>query len=194
VIIHNCDQYSDEWWSLRRGLPTASQFSRIITPRGALSKSMFKYAAELRVESSSTGDSERGYQSAAMKHGAETEGEARKYYESDAGVEVIQVGLCVADDGSYGGSPDGLVGDDGCLEIKCPLRKTHADYLRSGALPAQYRPQVHGHLLVTGRAWCDFLSYCPDLPALIVRVRRDSYTEKLGSALRVFSKKLAAMR
>jgi len=98
-----------------------------------------------------------------------------------------------------GASPDGLIGEDGLLEIKCPLAHTHVGYLREGVLPPKYIPQVQGQLWVTGRQWCDFVSYHPELKIMIVRVERDdSYiftlanlVEMACNAIELFSEELA---
>lgn len=185
--VVTAEQYSSEWWLARRGVPTASRFKDICTPaKGEYSKSAAGYICELIADRF---DPDYGliddYQSAAMKNGTYLEPEARRYYEFDRGVEVEQVGLCMDDDGRYGCSPDGLAGD-GCLEIKSPLHKTQVKYLIDGQIPTEYKPQVHGHLIVTGRDWCDFLSYAQGLPHLLVRVLPDEYTEALRVCLDQF--------
>lgn len=181
-------QYSDAWWAIRRGMPTASEFDRIITPaNGDFSKSATGYACQLIADmySPSYGPSD-DYVSAAMKNGTDTEPEARRMYEFDRGVKVQEVGFCVSDCGRFGCSPDALVGAGGVVEIKCPEPQTQVMYVIEGGLPQKYKPQVHGHLVVTGRSWCDFVSYSPNLPELIVRVVPDDYTKKLRDALDQF--------
>lgn len=180
-------QYDESWWSARRGVPTASQFGRICTPAtGKYASGASTYICELIAD---LYDPEYGivddYQSAAMKNGTMLEPEARAFYEFDRSVEVEQVGLCMDDDGRFGASPDGLPGD-GCLEIKSPMHKTQVKYLIGGDVPTDYKPQVHGHLIVTGREWCDFLSYAQGLPPLLVRVVEDKYTAKLRECLDKF--------
>jgi hypothetical protein len=86
---------------------------------------------------------------------------------------VVEVGLCLHDEFECGASPDGLVGDDGGLEIKCPLPHTHVSYLRAGDVTGKYIPQIQGCLWITGREWWDFMSYHPAMEDLIVRVYRD---------------------
>lgn len=125
-------------------------------------------------------------ETAAMKRGTQLEPEARSYYEMDRGLDVEQDGFCMTDDGRFGCSPDGLVGIDGGLELKCPSPSTHVSYLLEGVLPSEYKAQVHGSMIVTGRAWWDFMSYCPGLPPLLIRVGPDDYTEKLRTALEAF--------
>jgi hypothetical protein len=186
---HMMLQYSPEWWEIRRGVPTASQFDKILTPTGKLSSQATAYIDELiadRFVLNPNFMTERPM-TRAMANGTDMEPEARRWYAMEHPERrVVQVGFCVTDDGRFGCSPDALVGDDGVLELKCPLGKTHVGYLREGLLPADYRPQCHGHLIVTGRPWVDFVSYAPGLPPFSIRVTADSYTEKLRSALDVF--------
>lgn len=185
MIVHDCKQYDDLWWKVRRGVPTASNAKKIITPaKGELSKSAEGYACELIAE---LYDLEYGprdeFATAAMRNGTIMEPEARRFYEFDTGMSVKQVGFCVTDDGRFGCSPDALVGDEGALELKSPQCHTQIRYLLDNKLPDEYRPQVHWHIAVTGRKFCDFMAYYPGLPHLLVRVERDSYTEKLEAAM-----------
>jgi len=86
---------------------------------------------------------------------------------------VTEVGFCMHDILRCGVSPDGLIGDDGGIEIKCPKPSTHVKYLRNGKLPSEYKAQVMGCLWITGREWWDFMSYHPQMPNLLIRVHRD---------------------
>ena len=185
--VVDCKQYSPEWWDVRCGMPTASAFDRICTPaKGEYSKAAAGYIAELIADRY---DPMYGvyedYQSDAMRAGHALEPEARRFYEFDREVDVKEVGFCVTDDGRFGASPDGLPGD-GALEIKSPTHKTQVQYLLAGGLPNEYKPQCHGHLIVTGCDWCDFLSYAAGLPKLLVRVVPDDYTDKLRDCLNRF--------
>lgn len=184
---HHCIQGSAEWWELHRGIPTASSFDRIITPKKAqISAQADDLIAELIAHRFMDSIAPEGYTSDAMLKGIQLEPEARRWYEFEHGVEVQQVGICISDCGRYGASPDALVGEDGGLELKCPLPKTHVKYLLAGTLPDEYRAQVHGELLVTGRAWFDFVSYCPPMPPLTVRVVPGEFTMQLAKALDQF--------
>ena len=128
-----------------------------------------------------------------MKNGIEREPDARVEYQWASGNDVVEVGF-VELNPEVGCSPDGIVGIDGLLELKCPMRKTHMDYRRAGVLPSVYKPQVQGQMWVCGRQWCDFVSYYPDLfvngedlSLWILRVKRDdSYIEQLAAATAVF--------
>ena len=85
---------------------------------------------------------------------------------------------------AYGGSPDGLVGDDGLVEVKCPAPETLIAYHASGEMPVAYRPQVQGLLLITGREWCDFFAFHPELSPFITRIEPDlKYQEKMAAGL-----------
>lgn len=195
MIILDHAQGTPEWHAARRGIPTASEFGRIVTPKtGKLSASADGYIADL-IDEIARPDAERGW--AGNRHtirGTELEPEARDWYGLIAEGDVRQVGLCLTDDRLAGCSPDALVGDDGGLEIKAPDGPTHVRYLRAGVLPDDYRPQVHGSLVVSGRAWWDFVSWCPPYRPLLVRVYRDGYTELVAQALAAFQSDFEAAR
>ena len=187
--IIDCEQYSVEWWQAKRGIPSASNFERILTARtGKPSAQAEDYIAELIADLHTDLLPERAELAGtrAMLSGLDLEPEARHWYALVRDVDVRRVGFITTDDGRFGCSPDGLVGADGGLELKCPLGKTQVRYIRAGALPDEYRPHVHGALIVSGRPWWDFLSYCPGLPPLLVRVRPDDYTDRLRAALESF--------
>ena len=187
--IIDCEQRSDEWFKARLGVPTASSFDKIITTKGVPSKSAKTYLYKLAGEFVS-GASEETYQSAAMIRGCDLECEARNLYNFITGRFVEEVGFCLKE--GFGASPDGLVGKDGLLEIKCPLISTQVSYLLDKSLPTAYIQQVQGQLLVTGRKWCDFMSFYPGLDPLIVRVERDEeFIGLLKIELKLFCAKLA---
>ena len=205
MIFHDCIQGSDDWFSLRRGIPTASEFSRIITPAqgktgGPGSKSYIaqligeRLAIHLPVGAPS-------YTSRAMEHGREFEAEARRLFAFETNLEIGNGGFCQTDDRRFGSSPDGLIGcsptdekewtAQGALELKCPQPETHAGYLLDGdILPTDYKYQVHGHLLVTGAPCCWFMSYCPGMRPLLLKIEPDDTTEKLRAALEEFHGRL----
>ena len=177
--IIECIQGTAEWYKAKCGIPSASNFNMIITIDGKLSKQRQKYLYRLAGETL-TGISEESYQNEAMLRGKEMEAEARELYQLITNKKVEEVGFCLAD--GYGASPDGLVGKEGLLEVKCPNMATHIGYLLGNVLPTDYFQQCQGQLLVTGRKWVDFLSYFPGLRPFIIRVNRD---EKFLKALRM---------
>lgn len=199
--VFKFQQYSTQWHETRRGVPTASEFHNLITPvkgeptKGSTSDGyIFQLIGDLYDDNYGIVDD---YISATMKNGITYEPQARAWYSFDQDVKCEQVGFLMTDDGRFGCSPDSLVGNDGGLEIKCPLAKTQARYLIENILPPEYKAQVHGSLIVSGRAWWDFISYCPDaprMPKLRIRVEPDEYTEKLREALDVFWDRYQALK
>jgi hypothetical protein len=130
-----------------------------------------------------------------MEQGMKLEAEARCSYELEHATEpVSEVGFVLADCGMFGGSPDALVGESGGVEIKCPNPSTHIRYMRDGTLPNEYKCQVHGYMIVTGRDWWSFFSYARHLPPLHVRVKRDEFTAKLEAELMSFCQRYNAAR
>ena len=194
LIYHDVAQGSADWLALHIGVPSASNFDRIITAKtGKPSSSMLDLSYEL-LSIRTVQDMLGGRVSAAMSLGIEREPEARSYYELYVGNKVRQVGFVQTADQRFGCSPDGLVGDDGGLELKCPTPKTHVRYLLEGGLPPEYKAQVHGFLVITGRSWCDFMSYCRGEPPMIVRVRPDEYTKQLEACMEEFWKVYSTLR
>lgn len=186
--IFDCIQGEEDWFKARLGIPTSSSFDKIITTAGLPSKSAEKYMFKLAGEFVS-GKSEETYQNAAMQRGTELEDEARQLYQIVNDVEVEQVGFCLAE--GYGCSPDGLVGKDGMLEIKCPSVSVHVEYLLKGKLPTAYFQQVQGQMLVTERKFCEFISYYPGIKPFIIRVERDEeFLAKLEVELEKFCAEL----
>lgn len=188
--IVECIQYSPEWWNAKRGIASASNADRIITPKnGALSAQSIDYACELVAERMMPGDywlNGSEFQSQAMANGSAREDEARSCYQMERDIDVQVVGFCLSDCGRFGCSPDWLIGTDGGSECKCPTTKVHARYLYEGVLPIAYKPQVHFSLAVTGRKYWDFYSYAPGLPPFCIRVEPDDYTEAVRNAMEEF--------
>jgi len=176
------EQGSPEWFALRAGKVTASKVSDVMS---AITTAGYKnYLADLVVERL-TGNKTESFTNAAMQWGVDQEPIARAEYEVKTGNFVDQIAFVdhptIA---NFGCSPDGLVGDDGLIEIKCPNTATHIDYVMQDKVPTKYIPQIQCQLAVTGRKWCDFVSFDPRLPdglqILIVRLKRDDeYIEKL---------------
>lgn len=176
-------QRTEEWYAARLGRVTASRIAdvcaRTKTGWGASRKN---YMAELVAERL-TGTRSEGFTNAAMQWGTDMEPEARVAYELYRDVSVVGTGFVphpsIADTGA---SPDGLVRDDGLVEIKCPNTATHLDTLLGSPLPEKYFLQIQWQIACTGRAWCDFVSYDPRLPESMRlfadRIQRDDVAIK----------------
>lgn len=172
-------QGSDEWKALRLGKVTASRVADVIAKtKSGYSTSRANYAAQLIAERL-TGVPAESYTNAAMAHGTETEPEARSAYEFYQGVTVQEVAFVhhpMID--QAGCSPDGLIGSDGLVEIKCPNTATHLEILLGQAVPGKYEAQMQFQMACCGRAYCDFVSYDPRMPEnmrlFIKRVPRDN--------------------
>lgn len=192
-------QRSEQWFSARRGLPTCSRFDAILTaktekPSAAQSTLINELIAE-SIQPPEAGLIKPQYVSPEMEQGMILEGEARCAYELEFAPEpVSEVGFVLHDSGLFGGSPDALVGESGGAEIKCPLLSTHIGYVRAGELPSDYRCQVHGYLIVTGRAWWSFFSYARGAKPFHLRVERDAFTAKLEAELFAFCARYNAER
>jgi putative phage-type endonuclease len=182
-IIRNIEQGSDEWLKLRLGVATASNFDKIITTTGKESESLKKYALQLATELMLE-TPEPSFKNDVMARGNELESLARDAYQEQTFNVVEQITMFKSDCGNFGYSPDGIVGDGGLVEIKCPLAITHFKYLLDNKMPTDYWQQVQGGLWVSQRKWIDFVSfnsYFKDKKLFIVRVERDEeYIAKLA--------------
>jgi putative phage-type endonuclease len=159
------DQRTPEWFAARLGKVTASRISDIISKtQSGYSASRANYMALLICERL-TGAAAESYSNAAMQHGTDTEPMALSAYEAAQGVLVKAEGFVTHPSiAQSGASPDGLVGDSGLIEIKCPNTATHLDTLLGKKMPTKHRPQVQWQMACTRRHWCDFVSYDPRLP------------------------------
>jgi hypothetical protein len=185
-------QGSAEWIDARLGLPTASEFSKIITPKQMkLSTTADGYRNQLLAEWH-LGYPVTNADSSFMNRGTDMEQDARAFYELRTDSEVEPGGFCLTDDERAGCSPDGWVGDDGLIEIKCLEIAKHIGFLLDG-VSDEYRCQTQGQLYITGRRWVDLVCYSPVLPSVIVRCHRDEpFQAKLGPALTQFCEMLDA--
>lgn len=171
-------QGSDEWKALRLGRVTASRVADVVArTKTGYGASRANLMAELICERL-TGQPTPTFVSAAMQHGTETEPEARAAYEFYQGVTVEEIAFVPHPQiDQAGASPDGLVGDDGLVEIKAPNTATHLETLLGQAVPGKYITQIQFQLACTGRRWADFVSYDPRMPEnmklFIKRVERD---------------------
>ena len=190
IIVDDIIQGSDQWHDAKCGVPSSSNFSRIVKKDGSPSGSQDGYIWEL-AEEIITGEKLNTFQSRAMQTGTAREPDARKLYSFIKDVEVKEVGVCYRDEEkSELCSPDGLM-EKGGVEIKSPLLKTHDMYLYKNELPAEYHRQVHGSLWVTGLEYWDFMSYFPNVKPLIIRVYPDvGFMNKLAEEMQAFNEKL----
>lgn len=174
MIILNIEQRSEAWYEARCGRVTGTRFSDLVA--GESTKTYKSLISDIACEII-THRQDEGYTNAAMEHGIETEPDARAEYETVMGVKVTEVGFIMRDENDkyhdwVGISPDGLT-PDGMIEIKCPMMRTHLEYIEGAKLPTEYRYQVQGQLFVTGLPYCDFVSYVEDMKLFIVRVLPD---------------------
>ncbi len=190
MIYHDVVQGSQDWHDLRRGVPTASEFSNILTPvKRQFSGGADAYIDRLIAELGSIHYAPRAesYTSRSMDFGQQTEEEARRYIAMRMGLDLMNGGFVTTDDKRFGCSPDFLIrGEKRGGELKCPEEKTHVGYLRRGVLPTAYRCQVHGALIVTGYSEWLFMSYAQGWDPLTVIVKPDDFTEALKGAMEQF--------
>ncbi|MCW8960163.1 MAG: YqaJ viral recombinase family protein [Ignavibacteriaceae bacterium] len=194
MIIVDCEQGTDEWFEARCGIPTASCFDKIITSTGKKSTQADTYLNQL-VGESFVGV-QPSYTNEAMERGKELEAEARGLFEFITDLEVQEVGLCYKDESkTVSCSPDGLIGDDFGIEIKCPNLSTHVGYLRAGKVPTKYVAQVQGSMYVTGRSSWYFMSHFPKMKPLIIKVDRDAtFCANLSKLLKEFNENLEKVK
>lgn len=172
------EQGTDAWKRLRLGKVTASRVADIVArTKTGYSASRANYMAQLIAERL-TGTVAESYINAAMQHGTDTEPEARAAYEFYQSVSVTQIAFVPHPKiDQAGASPDGLVGDDGLVEIKAPQTATHLETLLGQSVPGKYIAQMQFQMACTGRKWCDFVSYDPRMPEhmrlFVKRVHRD---------------------
>jgi hypothetical protein len=190
VRILDVEQGSPEWFMARSGIPTASNFDRILTPKQRkYASGAGAYRDELLAEWLLGMPLDHGT-TAWMDRGTILEPEARRWYTFQTGREVAEVGFVLRDDGMVGGSPDGFVGDDGGVEIKCPGPAKQVPYLL-GEASTDHTGQIQGLLMLTGRQWWDLVIYNPVLPSVVMRVERDeAYIADLAAALDRFVREL----
>jgi len=198
------EQRTEEWFAARMGKVTASRVADLMAKtKSGPSASRANYMADLIVERL-TGIRPEGFTSAAMQWGTDTEPQARAAYEFLTDAEVAEEGFVlhpiIAD---FGASPDGLIGDVGLLEIKCPNTAAHIETLLTGEVPGKYVTQMQAQMACTGRTWCDFVSFDPRMPGdmqlFVRRVARDDafITQMEGeitSFLAEMAQKLDALR
>lgn len=172
------EQRTEEWFAARLGKVTGSKVADVIArTKTGYSATRANYLAQLAIERM-TGVQADSYTNAAMEWGTLQEPLARSEYESLTGNLVEEIGFVTHPEiVMSGASPDGLVGNSGLIEIKCPNSATHIEYIRGEKAPAKYLPQMAFQMACTGRDWCDFMSFDPRMPeglqAFLVRYHRD---------------------
>jgi hypothetical protein len=187
-------QCSGDWFTARAGMPTASEFSNLITPGGKVKTGdsvdtyLFKKLAERWIG----GPLPTTYSGGAIEQGTIKQDSAIPWYALTYRRKVHTVGFITTDDGRVGCSPDGWFSEaEGGIEVKCPDLHTHVRYLLDGVLPEAYMPQVQGSMFVTGAPRWVFLSYCPKLPPLVLTIERDEKVmEAMRTALAAFLSRL----
>jgi putative phage-type endonuclease len=195
-IITGIEQGSDEWLEMRLGWITASKFKDVIA--GGAGKTRKSYMLQLAAEAI-TGARLESFSNEYMEWGTATEPQARSMYEFDTGNTVEEVSFVKFNtENKIGISPDGLIGNDGGIEIKCPKTTTQIETFLSGKMPSTHKAQVQGSLWVTGRKWWDFVSFDPriegDAGYFCVRVERDEeYITKLEANCFAFETELVEM-
>lgn len=192
IIHRDVVQGELDWLRLRLGKPTASEFGNLLTPlfKAKEGEGPHSYLCEKIAETilghALPGQFDGSYD---MEQGQVLEAEARALFSWEHDCQIQQVGFVTADDGRCGCSPDGLIGDDEGLELKCPKAETHVKYLLGNVLPKDYAAQVHGSLYVTGRKRWYFMSYRRGFEPFVLPVERDeAIMAKIGAALASFYK------
>ena len=189
MIILNHEQGTEEWFAARLGKPSASNFGKLITATGKPSTSADGYINQLIAERL-TKQSEPFYQNEHMARGTELEPEAREAYEFITGYSVTEYGFILDDSKEFGCSPDGIVefiGDITGLEIKCPAANTMVKYMRDPqSLVKAYYQQIQGCMLVTGASSWDAFAYHPEMPHVLVTVKRnEEYINQLAEQVKL---------
>jgi len=194
------EQGSEEWLEARRGLVTASTVGKLITPKTvkvATNDESRGLTAQLVAERI-TGWCDPTWTNADMQRGHDIEPIARDWYAEREGVQVDELGFMVAefDNGNrLGYSPDGLVGDDGLIEVKAPRAKTHLLTHLSGEMPLFHMAQVQAGMLVADRSWCAFISFYAGMPPFVKRIERDpKWSAVIVEAVDTFETKAAEMQ
>lgn len=193
IEIYRGDQGTEEWKRIRSGIPTASEFATVLAKGrgGGESKTRRTYLLKLAGERL-TGEPAESYSNGHMERGKAIEAEARDAYAFMRDADYEQVGFIR--NGNAGCSPDGLIGDDGMVEIKTKLPHLQLEVLLANELPAEHVAQCQGALWIAEREWLDFVSYWPRLPLFTVRVQRDeAYIARLKIEVADFNSELDAI-
>jgi hypothetical protein len=178
MIVHNVEQRTPEWYALRLGIPTASEFSKLIQADGKPSKSLSTYALTLAAELFAGKPLDVFEGTAWTDRGKELEAEALRLYAFATDYPLTPVGFVTDDAKNAGCSPDALVNGDGLAEVKCLKAENHIKAIlyhqKHGHCPPDYVQQTQGQLLLCERQWCDLIFYHPELPLLTIRQEANS--------------------
>ncbi len=195
-IYADVEQGSDRWHALRRGIVSASTVGKLLTPTlKVASNDVSRALTATLVAERITGFTEDSPMTSDMWRGVESEPYARDIY-SGHYQQAVEVGFMRRDepDWSLGYSPDGLVGDDGLIEIKSPRAKGHLNTILADEVPPFYMPQLQAGLLVSARSWIDYVSYCGGMPLYVKRVLPDQkWFDAITDACLTFEAKAAQM-
>lgn len=192
MLIETFEQGSEEWHKAHLGIPTASEFGRIITPAKMQFSSQAEAFAYELIEEQDTGRPARDFVSSWMQWGKDNEDEARETYEFLTGDTVSQVGMVFPnEDRLYGCSPDGVLALAGDiheithgLEIKCPSPRVQIGYIQKNEVPTQYIPQIQGNMWICGVDTWDFFAYHPRYRHVLITVERDcAFIRKLRECM-----------
>lgn len=188
-IMVEIEQGTPEWHQARLGKITASNFADVLAKgQGKTRATYMRKLAGERI----TGNVAESYKSADMERGNALEGDIFQLYRERTGLDAVKCGFILA--GTYGYSPDGLIGDDGLVEIKSRLAHIQIESLLTDKVPSENVAQIQGGLFISGREWIDYVSHCPGLPAFIKRVEPDKdYHAMLGAELAKFEQELQEM-
>lgn len=189
---YDVEQKSEAWDNLHVGLPTSSNFEKIITPTGKKSSQWKSYAHGLIGEKLLKRRTDT-FSNEWMDRGTIMEIDAVSEYELQRDIDTVKIGFITDDEHTMGCSPDRLVGEEGLLEIKCPKPNTFVGYVLEDTIQKDYYPQLQGQLFVSGRKWVDIMAFHPELTQLpvIVRMERDpTYLMVMEGLLKQFNEYL----
>lgn len=179
MIIHDFKQRTDEWYKVRAGKFTGSDFHICFGDSQAKKTLLLKKASEIIIGKVI----ENNYTNSDMQRGIENENVAVAGYELTTNSSITTVGFCELNE-RVGCSPDGLIGDDGIIEIKCPNHTIFLQQVIANKIKPEYFTQIQFNLYVTGRKWCDYVAYNEDFDLFIKRIERDEeYIKKIVDCL-----------
>jgi hypothetical protein len=193
MIIHDIKQRSDEWRAIRAGKITASVASKLVTQTGRISTQYRKEIGRIIAERMKLQESEDIPETFWVKRGIELEREALAWFSVETGLVLDTCGFVEADDHMSGFSPDSLTGAGRYIvpvEVKVPKPSTHISWLVDGGMPAEHVAQVHFGMVITGSPHAYFMSYCPEVEPLILKVKWSEHTDLMAKQIESFTDEL----